>query len=1306
MSYNKHLSFFYLLPALLLPVSSAHAQGLQTTYTQRGLATLHYNGVKLVDVNTYGSDGFEIGELSRLRADGSLINEWGGLNFTRSMDFAKQELTLSYGWGTVRCKYIQTTDRLTLQITVTNNHPTETVNGMSIYPMAVRFPGYPAGWDGNTPRVAFNSVTPAVIAANYGSGQVVLTAEERKNPLYAGFFTSAETAATKRYAMWVASAPLSFQPTFWPKLSRRIGPGKSDTYSVSLRFAAASASPYTMAADIYQAYRADWPFQLNWPDRRAIGRIHVAAADQKWPSNPRGYMFDRNVNVFTQAGVADLHRRTLAAADEAVRVLKDMNAQGMVVWDIEGQEYPHMISYIGDPRLLSTLGPEMDGVADAYFKKFRDAGLRVGVGLRPQQFVRNGQGAAQVEVADPAQQLINKITYAKNRWGATLFYIDVNGDTLSPMDATLIMKRVADAHPDILLIPEHEDFKYYAYTAPYMELDLGEVTTPADVAQVYPSAFVVNYVAEEPNLNAIRAKLVAAVRRGDVLMFRGWMNDQPVNTIVKGIYQEAGVVTGDTQAPSASITAPTNGQTVSGTVNLAATAWDNVGVAGVQFRLNGSALGSEDVAAPYTGTWNTAGVSNGTYTLTAVARDAAGNVGTSLPVVVNVSNGPAPDAIPPSVSLTEPAAGSVVSGTVNVSANASDNMGVVGVQFQLDGVNLGAEDLAAPWSVSWNTATASAGTHVLRAVARDAAGNQTTSAAITVSIAGAVSGGLAAHWRMDETGGTQASDATGNQNVGVLMNGPQWTTGRSGGALQFDGGNDYVRVPDSPYLRSSDFTIAMWIQTGSVSGARILFSKPVGPNYSNSYVLYLTDGVMQFHTCCNSPIFGGAALTPGTWQHVAVSKAGAVIRLYLNGNEVGSLTTAPTTVTYDARSLFLGAEDDNGDDVPEQSFFQGKMDDVRFYNKGLSAAEVQQLVGGDTTAPAVAFTAPAAGSTVAGTVTVSAAASDNVGVAGVQFRLDGSPLGGEDTAAPYAVAWNTTGAANGVHTLTAVARDAAGNTSTSAITVMVNNTVSDTTPPSVTLTAPAAGSAVSGTVAVTAVATDNVGVAGVQFRLGGVNLGAEDTSAPYSVNWNTAGLAAGDYTLTAVARDGAGNSRTSAAVTVRIAGTVSGSLQAYWRLNESGGGTVSDSAGGNNGMLFNGPVWTAGRSGGGLSFDGVDDFVRIPDAPGLRSNDFTISLCFRATNVTGERALFAKPFGTSSDNSYLLYLSNGSIRFRTSSSGGGLFYGPIAANAWYHVAVTKTANETRLYLNGNLRFISSSAPPVVSYDNRPFPWRG
>ena len=189
----------------------------------------------------------------------------------------------------------------------------------------------------------------------------------------------------------------------------------------------------------------------------------------------------------------------------------------------------------------------------------------------------------------------------------------------------------------------------------------------------------------------------------------------------------------------------------------------------------------------------------------------------------------------------------------------------------------------------------------------------------------------------------------------------------------------------------------------------------------------------------------------------------------------------------------------------------------------------------DSTPPTVSVTAPAAAATVNGTVPVTASASDAVGVAGVQFRVDGQAIGAEDTTAPYAVNWNTTTLADGSHTLTAVARDAAGNTATSTgVAVTVQNVVADTTPPTVAVTAPAGGSTVGGAVQVTASASDAVGVVGVQFRVDGQALGVEDTTAPYAVSWPTTALANGNHTLTAVARDAAGNSATSAGVVVAV----------------------------------------------------------------------------------------------------------------------------------------------------------------------------
>jgi subtilisin family serine protease len=140
------------------------------------------------------------------------------------------------------------------------------------------------------------------------------------------------------------------------------------------------------------------------------------------------------------------------------------------------------------------------------------------------------------------------------------------------------------------------------------------------------------------------------------------------------------VVPPDTEDPTVSITSPANGSVVSDTVNITASASDNVGVAKVEFLVDG-VLKGQDTTSPYTYSWNTVTYSNGSHSLTANAYDPAGNVGTSSQVAVTVDNGSgdtqAPT-VPTGVSAT-----SVSSSQINLSWNASsDNVGVVGYEIR------------------------------------------------------------------------------------------------------------------------------------------------------------------------------------------------------------------------------------------------------------------------------------------------------------------------------------------------------------------------------------------------------------------------------------------------------------------------------------------------------------------------------------------------------------------------------------------------------------------------------------------------
>lgn len=172
--------------------------------------------------------------------------------------------------------------------------------------------------------------------------------------------------------------------------------------------------------------------------------------------------------------------------------------------------------------------------------------------------------------------------------------------------------------------------------------------------------------------------------------------------------------------------------------------------------------------------------------------------------------------------------------------------------------------------------------------------------------------------------------------------------------------------------------------------------------------------------------------------------------------------------------------------------------------------------------------------TTASTITLTATASDNVGVTRVEF-YDGATLIGTDTTSPYTQAVSLTAANNGTHSYTARAFDAAGNSRVSAATSVTVNIAGsgDTTAPTVSVTASPTSVTAAGNVTLTATASDNVGVTRVEFYQG-TTLLATDTTAPYSATDAVTSAQNGTRSYTAKAFDAAGNSRVSAAASVTV----------------------------------------------------------------------------------------------------------------------------------------------------------------------------
>ena len=183
----------------------------------------------------------------------------------------------------------------------------------------------------------------------------------------------------------------------------------------------------------------------------------------------------------------------------------------------------------------------------------------------------------------------------------------------------------------------------------------------------------------------------------------------------------------------------------------------------------------------------------------------------------------------------------------------------------------------------------------------------------------------------------------------------------------------------------------------------------------------------------------------------------------------------------------------------------------------------------DTTPPTTAITSPANGSTLSGPSTISATASDNVGITRVELWLDGV-LSSTAIAAPYNFAWNTAASTNGSHTLQTKAYDAAGNVGTSSIvTVTVSNLTASSL--GVSITNPKNGGTVprGQTVSINVSITDSSSISKVQFYVDNVLLNT-DTSSPYTSAWKVPNKK-GTHSVKAQAYDTKGNTA-SQAITV------------------------------------------------------------------------------------------------------------------------------------------------------------------------------
>ena len=515
---------------------------------------------------------------------------------------------------------------------------------------------------------------------------------------------------------------------------------------------------------------------------------------------------------------------------------------------------------------------------------------------------------------------------------------------------------------------------------------------------------------------------------------------------------------GDVTAPVVSLSSPAGGSTVSGVVWLSASASDDVGVVGVQFRVDGVNVGAEvSGSSPYSGSWDSRLVADGSHVVSAVARDAAGNTGSSS-VSLTVSNAAPPPPPPPPASglvagwgFNEGAGMSVADASGKghagtVSATSWSAVGKFGGALSFNG------------SSSWVT--------VADANDLDLSSALTLEAWVRPSALGSA-------WRTvlfkERPGGIvyslYANQATGRP-VGQLWLGSERNAIGSAG-LALNAWSHLASTYDGSMLRLyvNGVLVSSTAASGSMAastGVLRIGGNGVWPEWfagliDEVRVYNRALSASEIQTDMNTAVGATADTTPPTAPpNVRSNSSTGTINVFWD-----AATDNVGVARYDVyRSTSSGF-------VPSSTNLIGQPTGTAFADTGMRPGTYYYVVKAedaagnlsppsnevsgvapDMTAPVVSVSAPVAGSVVSGVVGLSASASDDVGVVGVQFRVDGVNVGAEVSgSSPYSGSWDSRLVADGSHVVSAVARDAAGNTWSSSVSVTVSNAAPPPPPP-------------------------------------------------------------------------------------------------------------------------------------------------------------------------------------------------------------------------------------------------------------------
>jgi fibronectin type 3 domain-containing protein len=427
----------------------------------------------------------------------------------------------------------------------------------------------------------------------------------------------------------------------------------------------------------------------------------------------------------------------------------------------------------------------------------------------------------------------------------------------------------------------------------------------------------------------------------------------------------------EAQATSGDLAPPSGPGALSaiGAIGKATLTWgaasDNVGVVRYNVHRSTSAgftpSAANRIAQPAT-TGYTDNTAPGTYFYKVTAEDAAGNVGppsneASATVTADTQAPSAP------TGLSANAAGT----TVNLSWTASaDNVGVTRYNVHRSTTSgftpAAANRIAQPSGTSYPDGGLGAGTYFYKVTAEDAAGNVSSpsgQASATVTITAPT--GLVAAYGFDEGSGSSTADQSGNGNVGSLS-GTLWSTsGKFNNALSFNGSSARVNIADSATLRlTTGMTLEAWVRPSALGDWSTVILKERSGFYAHALYAATDNGRPSTHvyTGGDNELRGTSSLPLGAWTHLAGTYNGSTLSLYVNG-VFAAARPATGSIIANTGPLRIGGNAIWGE------YYNGLIDEVRVYNRALSASEIQgdmdRSITVDITPPTVTARTPANG---------------------------------------------------------------------------------------------------------------------------------------------------------------------------------------------------------------------------------------------------------------------------------------------------------------------------------------------------------